>query len=108
MEKIPYPSQRISLGAIYAKGEAGYFLSRHAISKLLLYGDYICSDLYEDKVIGDALAKCNIKLETLSEYTTKLYENFEASKRLDDYCVIMDVGNNIKKIYHHHIQYKIG
>ncbi len=108
LEKIPYPSQRIRLGAIYAKGEAGYFLSRHAIDKLLPYGDYICSDLYEDKVIGDVLSKNNIKLNILSDYTTKLYENFDASKRLDDFCVIMDVGNNIKKIYHQHLQHKIG
>ena len=107
LEKIPYPSQRIVLGTVYAKGEAGYFLSRNAVGKLQEHSDYICSDLYEDKVIGETLLKCNIKLISIPEYTTKLHENFNSNKQLDQYCVIIDVGNNIKNLYNNHFQYKI-
>ena len=107
LEKIPYPSQRIMLGTIYAKGEAGYFLSRNAISKLLIHRDYICSDIYEDKVIGETLLKTGIKLKILPNYTTKLYEKFTSTKLLDGFSVIIDVGENIKEIYHKHISNKI-
>ena len=108
MDNIPYPAQRIILGAIYAKGEAGYFLSKRAVSYLVQDMDYIKSDLYEDKAIGEALRKVGIKLYSCPEYQTKLSENFNKDRRLDKYCVIMDVGRNINTLYHNHFEDKIN
>ncbi len=102
LDKIPYPSQRIRLGAIYAKGEAGYFLSRYAVSKLISELDYINSDLYEDKVVGDVLYQHGIKLYNSPKYTTKLAENFPPTRHLDNFHVIMDCGNRIKGLYQNH------
>ena len=68
---------------------------------------YINSDLYEDKAIGESLAKENIKLFHHSEYLTKLSEKFTKTRKLDNYCVIVDVGKEIEVIYHHHFDIKI-
>ena len=107
LEKIPYPAQRIKLGTIYAKGEAGYFVSYRAVEHLINHMAYINSDLYEDKAIGESLAKENIKLFHHSEYLTKLSEKFTKTRKLDNYCVIVDVGKEIEVIYHHHFDIKI-
>ena len=91
LNKLPYPVTRITPGVTYARGEAGYFLSREAIKSLFPYEQYIISDLYEDKVIGDCLEKEGYRLCQSPLYQTKLYEKFQKDRCLDRYGLIVDV-----------------
>ena len=99
LNQIPYPVSRIRYGTSYAKGEAGYFLSRKAVEMLGRFKSSICSDLYEDKAIGDALSRANLEVSEDPRYQAKLYENFDKSFRLDKFCVIVDIGSKMSEVY---------
>ena len=106
MNLLPYPSNRININRIYAKGEAGYFLSYKAISNLKNYKNYIFSDLYEDKSIGDIMYSCNISLSELPKNFSKLYDN-KNMNILDQYDVIVDARDNIERLYNNNIKNKL-
>lgn len=99
LHHIPYPVARIRYGTTYAKGEAGYFLSRRAVEMLGKFQHSICSDLYEDKAIGDALLQANLTVSEDPAYQTKLAERFSAGTKLDRYSVIVDIGSNMVDVY---------
>lgn len=99
LNQIAYPANRIRYGLQYAKGEAGYFLSRRAIKSLIPMEKYIMTDLYEDKAIGECLGRVNIKLCILPEFTSKLYENFPPGKKIDEWTVIVDVPLHQNNLY---------
>ena len=105
LNNIPYPANRINLGTMYARGEAGYFLSKKAIKSLIPYEQFIISDLYEDKVIGDCLNKEGIIPQDNPLYKTKLYENFDQGRYLDSYGLIVDVpSSQMKRLHDHHFK----
>jgi hypothetical protein len=104
---IPYPTARIRPGIRYAKGEAGYILSKKAVMALIPYWAYIASDLYEDKAIGEALCMAGIKLHELASYTTKLYETFPRDRLLDQYIVIVDGGRHIDALWPGHFSTRL-
>jgi len=106
--KLPYPENRIHTGVEYARGEAGYFLSCRAIKLLLPYQDYIISDLYEDKVIGDCLAREGVRPHDNEIYKTKLYEPFHKDRTLDQYGLIVDVSiDKMRVLYRNHFKNKM-
>ena len=107
LDHIPYPISRIRYGATYAKGEAGYFLSRKAVQMLNQFEDSICSDLYEDKAIGDALGRASLEVSEDTRYQSKLYENFRSDVNLDRFCVIVDIGSNMCEVYHKFLKYHV-
>jgi hypothetical protein len=107
LNRLPYPAQRITPGVTYARGEAGYFLSREALESLFPYERYIVSDLYEDKVIGDCLEKEGYRLHEAPLYQTKLYEKFGQKQYLDRYGLIVDVPHHQFQTIQRHFQQSI-
>jgi glycosyltransferase involved in cell wall biosynthesis len=75
-------------------GGFGYFLSRKALEKLMTMSDFIKTDLYEDKAVGDALRKLEILPQENSRYKTIDIQRF-------------DIDHNNKEAFHNLI-YHIG
>jgi hypothetical protein len=105
--QIAYPANRIGYGLKYAKGEVGYFLSRRAIEMLLPMENYIKTDLYEDKAIGECLNRVDIHLTTLPEFTSKLYEKFQDGFSIDQWTVIVDARLHQLELYHRNLSQKV-
>jgi hypothetical protein len=101
INNTPYPLNRIHLNTYHAKGESGYFLSREAIKCLLNHKQYIISDLYEDKVIGDILRKYGILLNSNCFYKAKLYNKELKQTQIDKFLIIVDVPENQQFILYH-------
>lgn len=112
LNRLPYPSQRINPGVTYARGEAGYFLSREALESLFPYERYIVTDLYEDKAIGDCLEKEGYRLHEEPLYQTKLFEKFGPNQYLDRYGLIVDVPHqqfqSIQRLFKKSIYAMVG
>ena len=104
---IPYPANRINLNRVYAKGEVGYFLSYKGITNLVKYTNYVFTDLYEDKSIGDVMHSSNISLTELPKNYSKLFDNNCNNIFLDQYTVIVDARDNIERLYNNNIRLNI-
>jgi glycosyltransferase involved in cell wall biosynthesis len=65
-------------------GGFGYFLSRTALEKINAMSEFIKTDLYEDKAIGDALRKQQILPQENSRYRTLDIKKFDINHNNQD------------------------
>ena len=84
----------------YAAGGYGYVLSRKSMFYILNNKNYIYSEIYEDKAIGDVLCKNNIKLTCSTQNVIKHRNNKVKINLSTNYkCAVIMFHKNIKKIY---------
>ena len=84
----------------YAAGGYGYVLSRRSMFYIVNNKDYICSEIYEDKAIGDVLSKNNVRLTCSTVNVIKHRNNKVKMKMGVNYkCAVIMFHKNIKKLY---------
>ena len=82
----------------YAAGGYGYVLSRKSMFYIINNKDYIYSEIYEDKAIGDVLCKNNIKLTCSTQNVIKHRNNKVKINLSTNYkCAVIMFHKNIKK-----------
>lgn len=97
LNKLKYEGSFISN---YAAGGYGYVISRESMFYIVNNKEYIYSEIYEDKAIGDVLSKNNIRLTCNKENIIKHRNNkVKINIRTNYKCAVIMFHKNIKKIY---------